>query len=502
MAKTKKIPAKPKAQPTQRQDGWENVYTGIGVLGRDKRLGTSYTRDVLDQGTAEELWRGDDIIARIVETSPDEMLREGFEVAIEQGKDLCEEMDHEVRRLNVIETIREALYFARAYGGAGILLGADDGASDLSRPLAEDRIRKFDWLNVLTPRELQPESYYADPRKPKYGEISVYRLVPVDAPLGARITDMPLVHESRILRFDGVRTSRGARLRNVHPGWDDSVLVRCAQIVADFQAAWQGTAIIMQDFAPPTLKIKGLAKILAQQDSNEQTMAKRAAAIELCRSIARTVILDAEEEYKRETVSVQGLPELLDKMMLRLAAAANMPVSLLMGQAPAGLNATGDSDIRWFYDQISAKQERFLRPPLMRILRLLFLNKSGPAKGKEPENWDLRFNPLWQLTEGEQANIRKLQADVDSQYIANQVITPEEVAKSRFGGDAYSTETVIDVELRDELLDDTDGQEERLTKAPEEKAAENAPAGKGETAQKGQPAPSQKFSNLGDDKKG
>lgn len=465
---------------TPRLDGWENAYTGIGILGRDKRLGSVLGVEIIPQEQAEELWRGDDIIARIIETLPNEMLRAGHCPKVEGDKGLSEALESEADRLNLGEQARRALYYARAFGGAGILLGADDGSKDLSLPLATDRIKSFDWLNVLTPRELQPVSYYADPRRPRYGEIAVWRIVPVDTPPDARMGDMPLVHESRIIRVGGASTTRGAAMRNVHPGWDDSILVRILQVVTDFQEAWAGASILLRDFAPPVLKIKGLAKILASASGDALT--ERAKAVELSRSIARTLILDSEEEYSRQTVNVTGLAELLEKLMLRLAAAAQMPVSLLMGQTPAGLGATGQADTRWFYDQVSATQDRQLEPVLKRFYEVACLNRSGPAKGKIPENWEIHFPPLWQATELEQAQVRKTQAETDAIYLEAQVVTPQEIAKSRFGGDGYSTVTQIDADLRDELLADADLQLKELGAAETEEEPEGVPPSKEEQA--------------------
>jgi uncharacterized protein len=538
MADTKKIPkVRRDAAPKQvtRLMGWENTLSGLGVSGKDKRLGGEFYADVIDQDTAEQLWRGDDIGARLVETLPDEMLREGFEICIEEviekalgkgkpdpkkskpfgkpgvlgkegdeeekedafedpssnaagkkdprkgteepeesaaldGKELAEAMDKEHRRINTIEVFRKALHYARAYGGAAVLLGADDGSRDLRLPLQEDKIKSFDWMTVLTPRECQPVEYYSNPRKPKYGEVAVYRIHPINSPPGgeAELARLPEVHESRILRFGGIQTSRRATYSNIVPGWDDSIFVRLAQIVSDFQASWQGAGILLQDFATPVLKIKGLAKVLAAKNASSQSIAVRAGALEMSRSIARVLLLDSEEEFKRETVTVTGLAEILDRLALRLAAAAKMPVSLLMGQSPAGLNATGDSDIRWFYDQVSAMQERAVRAPASRVTKLLFLNKSGPAKGKEPENWDLKFGALWQLTEKEQAEVRKIQAEVDSLYIDAGVVTTMEITKSRFGGDGYSTETTVNMDLRNDLFDDDAQAEELSGPSPDE----------------------------------
>lgn len=439
---------------TTRADGWSNIVSGLGTSGKDKRLGSTFNTLLLAQEQCEELWRGDDIASRCVETLPAEMCREGYDIRIEDDKETAEALEAAGRLMGLDAKTQRALEYGRAYGGAGLLLGADDGASDLSQPLNEKGIKTFDWVNLLSPRELKPWTYYGNMLDARYGEVKTYKLIPFDTPpmLDGTILnlELPTIHESRIIRIAGSQTSRGQLIRNTaQPGWDDSIFIRLIQIISDFQATWQGVGILLQDFATPTLKIKGLAQLLASAPPGDTSLATRVAALELCRSIARVAVIDSEEEYKRETTTVAGLADLLDKMCLRLAAAVQMPVSLLMGQAPAGLNATGDADIRWFYDQVAAKQEKTLKPILKRLYTLKMLSKNGPTGGKVPPNWDIEFRPLWQHTELEKSDIRLKQSQADVAYIGAQVLTPEEVAKSRFGGDAYSTETQLDVEARD-----------------------------------------------------
>lgn len=463
MPRTRKVPAHvpPETTLEAREDGWSNVSSGIGILGKDKRLGGKFDLNLVTQEDAEFIWRGDDIAARCVETLPDEMLREGFGFTAEDDKDAVEAVDEAHRDLGTLEVLRTALRFDRAFGGGGILIGADDGQTNWELPLKEDRIKSLKWMTVYSPRELQPVSYYSDPLAPRYGDIAVYRLVPLYNPPGAMPGNIQ-VHESRVIRFNGIETTRRAMLTNIQPGWGDSIFTRIGQIIQDFQNAWAGAGIILQDFSVATLKIKGLAKVIASA-KDDTSIAKRASMIELCRSIARVVIVDADgEEYKRETTTVAGLGDLLDKMALRMAAAASMPVSLLMGQSPAGLNATGDADIRWFYDQIAAMQRRKITPALKRLTKLMFLAKDGPTKGVEPENWDVRYPALWQLTELEKVDVHLKQAQADALMVTNQVTTPEEIGESRYGGDAYSIDTHIDMELRAKLAKQPDQQLERL----------------------------------------
>lgn len=458
-----------------KQDNWSSYTTGIGVMGRDKRVDTTFSPELVDHATAEDVWQGDDIAARIVETIPNEMTREGFDVRIEEDVEAAEDMEHKLRELGTDAVMRQALCYRNAYGGAGVLMGLDDGAQGkaLEEPLAEDRIKTFTHLSLFAPRELQPVAWYNNPLAPKFGQISHYRLVPQAAGTSVNM----LLHESRLIVLQGNSVSNRKRLTGSGSGagWGDSIFVRIMHVLRDFQATWAGVNILLQDFAPAVLKIKGLAKLLAGNVSG-QSFATRAQAMELARSIAKITVLDAEfEEYSRQSTNLTGLAEVIEQLALRLAAAADMPVSLLMGQSPAGLNATGEANTNWFFDQVKAKQKFQLLPALTQLTRTVFLSKDGPTGGKEPENWSIEFRPLKQMTEKEHAEIREIQSRIDVAYITAQVVTSQEIAKSRFGGDAYSTNTEIDIELRDEMLADTELQEKELGVSGESEAEDARP---------------------------
>lgn len=481
MARQKRLP-KPEPRPEPRAlrgDDWQNLITGLGVYGVDKRLGSEFFADLVTHERAEELWRGDDIAARIVETVPSEETREGWELKLgDDGddKDSEEAVEHACRELGVHDIIREARCHARALGGAGVFLGVDDGQA-LDQPLDLERVQALSHLTLFSPRELIPFAYYSDMTAPRYGEVASYRLTPLSAPPGSAALPI-VVHESRIVRFSGMRTTRRVRLVNALPGWDDSIFTRILKVINDFQTGWQGAGILLRDFAPAVLKLKGLAELITSE-AGPETLSARARALENARSIARVTIVDAEgEDFKRETVNVTGLAELLEKLMLRLASAANMPVSLLMGQAPAGLNATGDSDLRYWFDQVRASQKRNVEPPLRRILEVLMASKTGPTAGQVPDNWSIQFNPLWQLTDLERATQRKTVADTDVAYINAGVLPAAVVMESRFGGDTYSPETAVDVDEVNAMLDEAAQEEADIAKAEAEAAAQKgAPNG-------------------------
>jgi len=90
----------------------------------------------------------------------------------------------------------------------------------------------------------------------------------------------------------------------------------------------------------------------------KDVLKRRLEMMDLARGVTRSVLLDDGEEYSRTEVgALTGIADLLTKNLLLLSGAAEIPVTVLMGQSPAGLSATGESDIRWFYDRTRAAQQ-------------------------------------------------------------------------------------------------------------------------------------------------
>ena len=430
---------KGRTDSVERTDGWKNVLTGIGTA-RDKRRGVDFCADICTNQEAKELWRGDDMAARIINTIPNEAMRPGFRVKMPK-KSQGEAIDSLLEELGTSGAFIQAKSFARAYGGGAIFPVINDGAGDLRTPLNEDRISTIDHLKVYEPRELWPTEYYTDPLDAKYGKPSIYRLVPITSNVLASSFNFE-IHESRLIIFHGIRVSR-EQPAGANTGWDDSVLSRCKGVLADYSMTWSAAAALVNDFAQAVLQLEGLGDLVAR-DGGKQ-LQDRLEVLDIVRSVTRMMVIDKNDAYERKTTPIGGLPEMLDRWSTRLAAAADMPVTLLMGQSPAGMNATGASDIRFFYDRVAVAQNE-MQPLLERLVYLVLRSNDGPTKGKEPAVWSVEFNALWEPSEKEAAEARLIQAQVDQLYLQNQVLTPDVVLEHRFGGDVYSYDTRVDVE--------------------------------------------------------
>lgn len=413
-------------------------------------------------------------------------------VTVEAMADKCETLDVE-------GAFNQALKYEQAYGGAGILVGCDedgistgrplrlDGAEErrasgcdavklsgrthidatdpnnLTEPLDWKRVRSVTHLNVYTggwDGELIAWRYYGDMTGPKYGMPEVYMLrnlgVPPSGPTAPGETRIPIgssptikyIHESRLLVFPGIAASR--RIRQINRGWGVPPFCRVEEVLSAFNQTWGGVAILMQELEIKSLGMEGMIDMLTSGDKKKVGFVKNRAK-ELVRSfsVARMYIHDGKETLNRQSAKLAGVADVLREFILRLAAAANMPVSLLMGQVQGGLGDASAGDLTFFYDRVKAWQRMRMIPQLRRLFRILFAAGDSPTGGEEPAKWSIVLRPLRQMTPQERATRDKTIADTDAVYITNQVVTPEEVAITRFGGAEFNDgPIVIDEEQR------------------------------------------------------
>lgn len=431
-----------------RFDAWQNALTGLGTALRDKLQSTTFRAEAnLSDEMVENLYHQEDMAARIVEALPEGALRRGYSLVVEgeEASDIPSDLFEYEKRLGFRKALKDAAIWGRCFGGAAIYLGIDDGQLSEEEPVNEDAIRSLDFALVLTKRELTPNSYYETADEGKLGMPETYRLSTID---GRQADGSDVIHETRLLRFDGARTSTRRRRRN--NGWSDSVLQKVHGVLVQFNVGWASTSHILQDGSQGVFKIRGLIDMIA--DGDKETLNSRMELVDMGRSVARAIMVDAEgEDFQRASHNFGGLPEVLRAFMLRLSAASRMPVTILMGQAPAGLNATGESDFRMWYDEIEEYQGEEVLPHVERLSHLVFLARD--FKHAPPERWSVKFHALWQLNDVEQAELEKKVAEKDKIYIDSAVLLPEEVALNRFKSGGFSAETQIDADARKEMLD-------------------------------------------------
>ena len=115
---------------------------------------------------------------------------------------------------------------------------------------------------------------------------------------------------------------------------------------------------------------------------------------------------EKEEVVKLET-PLAGTTDIVRQSLEFVAAIFRIPFVKFLGISPGGLNATGEADLRNFYDHIAGKQEKILRRPIDKVLDVLQLHLFGEI---DPEI-KAEFCPLTDEDDSQRETTQKMKAD-------------------------------------------------------------------------------------------
>lgn len=412
-----------------RSDGWVNYLTGLGVAERDKAEGAAfYPIGQIPDVVLTSLFREDYLCRLVVTKIVQECFRTPYRFTHEDKaldlsafekawKGIVNARDYSGPDLQ----LARAWIAARLYGGGALWVGADDGQR-ADMPLALDRVKRVTFYRPMDRRELFPSAEIdEDPASPGFGEPIWCDYVP-----RSRSGVQWRIHSSRLIILPGRELPQSDRSTQSY--WDDSVLGDLYETIRAYGTAWQNIGHLLQDMAQGILTIKGLISMITAK--NKDLLVARMETLDTTRSNVRALVLDKDnEDFRREVTSLAGLSDVILRLNERVASAAEMPLTVLFGVSPAGLNATGESDLRLHYDRVTIGRETCLTPRLLRMAAPL-----AASMGIDWRGFAVAWDPPWGMTQKESAEYRKIVADTDAAYIAAEVFTPEAVAAARTKG--------------------------------------------------------------------
>lgn len=377
-------------------DSLTNLVSRMGT-DRDKASHGRYTASILGDDQIAFAYRGAWLPRKIVDIPALDSCRKWRNW---QAKaDQVEKIEAEEKRLNVRGKVLEARTKARLFGGAAILIGT--GESDLAKPLSVDRIGSagIKYLTVFTRLQLSAGERERDPASEWYGKPSVYTISGGD---GTQIT----VHPSRLVVFHGNSTADDDLGGSAYAGWGDSVLVSVLDAIKNADSTAANIASLVFEAKIDVVKLPNFSANLGQPGYEDQVL-KWLTLSATAKGINGTLVMDKEAEFESKSISFATLPDILAQFLQITAGAADIPVTRLLGQSPAGMNSTGESDLRNYYDRISAGQEIEMTPAMYRLDECLIRSALGQRDPSIYYTWA----PLWQISEKEKADILKTKAD-------------------------------------------------------------------------------------------
>lgn len=378
------------------RDSLTNLVSRMGT-DRDKAAHGYYAAPVLDDAQISYAYRGSWLPRKIVDIPALDSCRKWRSWQAKAAQ--VEKIEAEEKRLNVRAKVLDARTKARLWGGAAILIGT--GEEDLTQPLNTDRIGTggIKYLTVFTRRQLTAGEIDHDPASEWYGKPGMYTVSGQD---GRQID----VHPSRLVIFQGNQVPDEDIGATINRGWGDSVLISVLDAIKNADSTAANIASLVFEAKIDIIRLPNFMASLGDE-GYKQKILERYTLANTAKGINGTLLLDKEEEYDSKSASFANMPEVLDRFLQITAGAADIPVTRLLGQSPAGLNSTGESDLRNYYDRVSAMQEIEMTPALYRLDECLIRSALGSRDASIYYTWA----PLWQVSEKERADIFKLKAD-------------------------------------------------------------------------------------------
>ncbi len=412
---------------TTNLDGWANVLTGIG--GKKARTSGWTPQGFLDvtRDYADSVYMVSGVLRRLIEMMSAGIVAPGVTIEGDTENELISRWD----TLRVDRTFIKALMENSLYGGSLVVMIIDDGVADLTKPLATN-IRKIMELRSYDRFQVNVAKYYSEPSKPKFGQPAEYQIIPME---GGSYN----IHESRCLKFPGLMVPDKIRLNRNR--WGGSVIDWMLQAAQSYETNMVNTRAIIENFENIILKVDGLRDLLGSEEGEKQ-LVQRAQIMELTKGIAKTIFLDTNEDYSKISSNATGLADLTDRFMFQLSSVSGVPATKLFGRAPQGMNATGEGDKEMWHETATEWRSSFLKDPYERLAEISF-QCSEWWKGTIPQ-WKVVFNPLSPRTTEQDLANKKTQSEIDKSYFEMGVLDPMEIRNSRFGGESYSHDTIIE----------------------------------------------------------
>ena len=381
-------------------DGYANA---LAFLGESSPLlsGGVFERSELTRQTEllTAAYRESWLAKRIIDMPSDDMTRAWYTLSANLP-------EADLRRLKLLEArhsvkqeLTAALRWARLYGGSLALMVIRGEEDRLDRPMDPDFLLPdcFQGLLVLDRAQgIEPSlERVTDLEDPDFG-LPMYYTVHLQTEAGAAVR----LHHSRVLRFVGRELpALEAEREN---GWGASELEHIWDELMKRSATSANIAQLVFQANLTTLKMSDFGELLAVGTEGQRRQVLEAVAQEnRLRTSFGLQILSAGDTLETHSYSFSGLSEIYEAFMMDMAGAAEIPATKLFGRSPQGLNATGESDLRNYYEMIAQLQERSLRPALEKLLPVMAIS----CWGEVPPDLEIVFAPLMTTSPNDRAEL-------------------------------------------------------------------------------------------------
>lgn len=369
-------------------NGLVNRMTGTGTA-RDPNSHNSYIFSKPGNAQLEAIYRSNWIARKIVDIPIEDTLRQGWSWTAED--DIITQIEAEEKRLNIHAILRQSLTRDAIYGGSAFVMGTAD--ADISTELRVERLGKGS-LKYLTPfhaEDLHIESLSREPDSLGQPTMFVFKKEG-----GADLR----IHPSRVITFCNRPIEKPLSRMTWEDYWGDSRLANILSDIAGASTALTGGSRLMGELAIWVFKVNGMAEMLSTT-GGEESVQKLLTLTTTLKSSLNSIAVDAEDDVSLETANTAGIGDTIRAFMQNVAGAADIPYTRFMSASPDGMNATGASDFRNYYDRLVGNRTARIDPQLEKFDQVFLRSTLGRFDDQIYRSW----KNLWQLNEVEQTEL-------------------------------------------------------------------------------------------------
>ena len=444
-----------------RNDGYMNMLTKVGTM-QDNSTAWSYASDPFTSDMKlSQLYIGNGLFAKIIDRPAEDAIAKGLDLS-DLGEDLEKKVFARLDKLRFNETVITAEKWSRLYGGAIVVALANDGRG-LDEPLDWDQVTSVEELIPFERPLIQPDtmeySYFDDlnrkDRERRFGDPAFYDVYSQNGSFR--------VHYSRCLIFRNGRLPESAN-SVIYRHWGIPVYMKVREALRETISSHHDGTKLLERSVLGVYKMKNLSQLLAT-DEGENKVIQRLQVIDMARNIINSMAIDNDgEDYQYINASMSGASDIIDRTCNMLSAVTDIPQTILFGKDPAGEDATGDNDRDNYFQLLNRIQTNSYHDAAAKVVKLVLkeIVAEGVAEGDIPE-YEVRFNPMKQLSEEEQANIDSIKAGTAQTkaataqvYVDMQALDPSEVRKGLADLNDYQIQGIVendDLEIPEEAYD-------------------------------------------------
>lgn len=389
-------------------DGFANLTSRLGYGAENALSNSHYQFNLLTRNRLqlEAAYRGSWLVGNIVDCIAEDMTRSKIELRHVGDPSETKEIEREFIRKGIWGDITSAIKWSRLYGGALLVMMVD--GQDMSTPLDLDTITigAFKGLITYDRWQLTPSlddligaDEGAEAGLPRFYNVVNY-IQGQEKLTGVKI------HYSRVIRLTGIELPYFQSVTEMY--WGESIIERLFDRLISFDTATMGAANLVDRAYLRTVGVDGLREILAAGGKAEEGLISMFSYMRMLQNNEGMTLIDKNDQFSTQSYSFSGLSDVILQFGQQLAGASGIPLVRLFGQSPAGMSATGESDMRMYYDTILAKQESMLREGITRILAAVHRSLYGKPI---PQETTFEFKSLWQMSAIDKSTIGKTITD-------------------------------------------------------------------------------------------